>query len=131
MTDQNPLPQQPQTSGPDWPESSRRHANSRWLPGLVLIALGVIFLLGNLTGFELHNWWALFILIPAFGSFARAWHLYQNGAGFDRRMRSALFGGGLLTALAVVLLFDLSLTIFGPVLLILLGGAMLLTAFLP
>ena len=98
---------------------------------MVLIGLGAIFLLNNLSGFELHNWWALFILIPAFGSFARAWDLYQHRAPFGQQMRGALFGGVLSTSLAVVFLFDLSWTIFGPVLLILLGGALLVTAFLP
>lgn len=134
MTDQNPLPppHYPQSSDQDWQDhSSRRHSTSRWIPGMVLIALGAIFLLNNLTGFELHNWWALFILIPTFGSFARAWDLHQHGASLDRQMRRALFRGVLLTTLAVIFLLDLSWTIFGPVLLILLGGAMLVTAFLP
>jgi hypothetical protein len=129
MTDQNPYPQ-PQSSDQDW-RDNRRHSTSRWVPGLVLIGLGAIFLLNNLTGFELHNWWALFILIPAFGTFARAWDLHQHGASFDRQMRGVLFGGVILTSLAAVFLFDLSWTIFGPVLLILLGGGMLVSAFLP
>ncbi len=91
----------------------------------------MIFLLGNLTGFELRNWWALFILIPAFGSFARAYEQYQHGGTFDRQMRGALFAGAMFTCLSVIFLFDFSWTIFGPVLLILLGGGMLLNAVLP
>jgi hypothetical protein len=38
--------------------------------GVALIALGMLFLVQNYLGYELRNWWALFILIPAIGSFA-------------------------------------------------------------
>lgn len=128
--DPNSQPQQiPPTGEPDW--RTRRHGTGRWVPGLILIGLGIVFLLNNLTGFELDNWWALFILILAFGSLARAWDLYQSGHGMDRHVRGALFGGALMICIAVVFLFDLSWMLFGPVLLILLGGALLASAMLP
>jgi len=38
--------------------------------GVALIAFGVIVMLQNMGLVQLHNWWALFILIPALGSFA-------------------------------------------------------------
>ncbi|HQF70732.1 MAG TPA: hypothetical protein PLH39_05580, partial [Promineifilum sp.] len=58
----------------DTPEgqSARSDTKMAWMPGLGLIAVGVIFLLANFTGFQLHNWWALFILIGAFGAFGSA-----------------------------------------------------------
>ncbi|MCZ7673117.1 MAG: hypothetical protein M5U34_41370 [Chloroflexi bacterium] len=33
-----------------------------WMAGVVLIAIGVIFLAANFVDFHLNNWWALFIL---------------------------------------------------------------------
>ena len=42
------------------------HRGSNWGSGVALIVIGVIFLVANTTNFHLHNWWALFILIPAF-----------------------------------------------------------------
>jgi hypothetical protein len=43
-----------------------------WLPGMILILLGGIFLAQNYFGATLHNWWALFILIPAIGTLTTA-----------------------------------------------------------
>jgi hypothetical protein len=37
-----------------------------WIPGVALIGLGIVFLIQNYLGREIHNWWALFILIPVF-----------------------------------------------------------------
>ena len=57
----------------------RSGERSGWILGLVLIAVGGVFLLQN-SGFPVlvGNWWALFILIPAIGAFAAAWTLYQQ-----------------------------------------------------
>jgi hypothetical protein len=129
MNDSNPLPnpEVPPTIGEE-----RRHSHSgRWLPGLILIVLGAIFLLNNLTGFELHNWWALFILIPAVGSFGRAWSQYNRTGSLDRYGRQAVLSGLMLAALAAVFLFELSWMLFGPVLLILVGLTILGNEFLP
>ena len=50
-----------------------------WL-GAALIALGVAFFAGSYFGYELRNWWALFILIPAVGAFGGAWYAWQHGS---------------------------------------------------
>ncbi len=129
MTDQNPLP------GPEAPrvtDGEHRHSHvGQWVPGLILIVLGAIFLMNNLTNFHLNNWWALFILIPAVSSFARAYDQYRRAGTLDRQSRQAVFGGLLLTALAAIFLFNLSWTLFGPVLLILLGLTLLGNDLLP
>ena len=57
-------------------ERRGRH-NYRWLWGGVLIVLGVELLLENMGFTFPDNWWALFILIPAFGAFARAWEGFR------------------------------------------------------
>lgn len=50
-----------------------------WIPGIVLIGLGVIFLVQNYMGQQLRNWWALFILIPAFFTLERGYTSFKAG----------------------------------------------------
>jgi hypothetical protein len=49
-----------------------------WAFGVVLVLIGLVFLFQNLTGYNLVNWWALFILIPAFGFLEASWISYRN-----------------------------------------------------
>jgi len=110
----------------------RSRGREPWMVGVILILIGVVFLLHNMTGFYLNNWWALFILIPAFGSFSRGWQAVQDGGGkVTSHARSNLIGGVVLTTVAAILLFNLDLAIFGPLLLIAVGAAMLLSSVLP
>ena len=105
-----------------------RGGGAPWLVGLILIAVGAVVLLQNTTGFYLMNWWALFILIPAFGAFSNAWRAYQDDGTLNRRATSALIGGIVLTAITVIFLLNLNWVIFGPVMLILGGVALLLNS---
>jgi xanthine/uracil permease len=103
-----------------------------WIAGVVLILLGVIVLLQNLGAAMPTNWWALFILIPAIGAFARAWSAYQNNAGGLNAVASgSLIGGLVLTLVALMFLFNLNWGVLGPVVLIILGLGALLSALLP
>jgi hypothetical protein len=92
-----------------------------WVPGVILIAIGVIFLFTNLTGFSLHNWWALFILIPAVKNFGSAWGSYQRHGRFTRSARGSLTGGFILSLIASAFLFNLDWGIIWPLFLII-GG---------
>lgn len=97
---------------------------SAWIAGLFLILLGGIFLLQSMGSITIPfgNWWALFILIPAIGAFARAYRLYgQAGNRLDARARAALFVGVVLSILAGLFLLNVDLTIYGPLLIILVG----------
>jgi hypothetical protein len=109
----------------------RRSGEGAWIGGAVLILLGVIFLLQNLNGFRLDNWWALFILIPAVVSLTTAWNLYHQTGQLTRSGRSALLGGLVLLLITAVFLFNLNWNLFLPLLLILLGLGMLLNSLLP
>jgi len=97
---------------------------STWIVGVVLIVLGGAFLMQNMGRFFLPftNWWALFILIPAFGALDRAYRAYKNA---DNQLtafaRNSLFVGLILTLVAGMFLFNLNWTIFGPILIILVG----------
>jgi hypothetical protein len=113
-------------------ERERSERREPWLIGIILILIGGIFLLQNLTGFYIKNWWALFIMIPALESFSRFWQAIQNNTGqFPPSARKALIGGIVLTSIAAILFLDLNWFIFGPILLILAGAAILINVSLP
>jgi len=107
-----------------WPGGRGRS----WLPGVVLILIGAVFLLRNyFPAYSLTNWWALFILFPALGSFSRAVEVYRQD-GFSRSARSNLFWGLFFTLLSASFLFSLNFSLIWPVFLIIGGVAMLLGA---
>ena len=122
MTEQQATPQPPPT-GP-----SRRAPDTSWVGAVVLIALGLIFLAQNMTGFAWGNWWALFILIPAGFACARAWQAYQAAGRLTREASGPFVGGLVLTTVALIFLFELSWGLLWPVFLILGGIAVLLGA---
>lgn len=149
---QTPPPQEPQPQQPpqpaqpnDWREArhqerreelqERRAARSgggAWVWGLFLILLGGVFLLDNTGLFHLNNWWALFILLPAVGSFQAAWNLFRNaGNRLDAAARGSLIGGFVLTLIALIFLFGMNFGLLWPILLVIAGAGLLLNALLP
>lgn len=99
----------------------RNNRNNSWLGGAVLIGLGIWFLVQNIAGVSLGNWWALFILIPALWSFWRAWTLYQKDGNVTHRVANAVYGGLFPFAIAVIFLFNLNFGKLWPVFLIIVG----------
>jgi len=111
------------------PATARRESNRSWLPGLILIVLGIIFLADNYYSFRFFdNWWALFILIPAFTNLSRAWRRYQAAGHWTADARGSLIGGLIITLVALIFLFELSWTLFWPLILIIMGIGLLLRA---
>jgi hypothetical protein len=118
----------------EWREERRasRHNSMPWLGGAILIGIGVILLLQNTGLMILNNWWALFIMIPAVGSFGTAYGLYRNaGNRLTYAARGSLIGGMVLTLITCFFLFDLSSGLFWPILLIVAGAGLLLNFVLP
>lgn len=99
-----------------------------WLGGAVLILIGLIFLLQNVSSFELRNWWALFILIPAIGSLGTAWRIYQTQGRLNAAARGSVIGGLVLLLVAAIFLFNLNWGRVWPVFLIVIGVGALLNA---
>ena len=111
-------------------EEEARGPNMSWVPGLVLIGIGIVFLLNNLTGFELHNWWALFILIPAFGALGNFWRAWRAEGRLGHDERGSLIGAMILFFVAATFLFGWSWAAVWPFFLIIAGIGALLSGLL-
>jgi hypothetical protein len=110
-------------------ESSNR--SGTWILGGILVLLGIVFLLQNFMNISFGNWWALFILIPAFGSFNNAYRSYNDaGKQITPHARSSFMWGILLSLITAILLFNLNWSLLGPVVLILLGLGILLNVMM-
>ena len=96
-----------------------------WIPGVALIDLGIIFLIQNYLGREIHNWWALFIVLPVFSTLERGRASLQ--AGRPGEAIGQLLAALVLNALIVILLFDLPLGQIWPVFLIISGLSLLVS----
>jgi hypothetical protein len=105
------------------PERENRSMRRAW-PGILLILLGVLFLARQYLQFSLNNWWALFILIPAIGSFWTASSLLARGHGLDYAVRGSLISGIIVLAVALMFLLELSWGVFWPLFVILPGLAL-------
>lgn len=104
-----------------------RGSDSSWIPGLILVGLGLVFLLNNFFDIDfLDNWWALFILIPAVANLNNAWRQYREAGHWNDAAIGSLTGGILIGFVALIFLFELSWSMFWPILLIILGAGILL-----
>ena len=97
-----------------------------WSKGLVLIGVGAFLLFSNVTGFYLRNWWAVFILMPAFSSFSQALKSYRSHGKLDRYAQNKFTNGLMLTAVASFFLFGLSWGVWWPLFIIIVGIGSLL-----
>lgn len=102
--------------------------------GLLLVLLGTAFFLHSqgLYIFPFNNWWALFILVPAFGSFDQAGQNFRNhGNHLGRSTGGSLLGGFILILVSFAFLFNLNWAVFGPLLIVLAGLGILMNSALP
>ena len=109
-------------------EKTSRNGNSNNLiGGGVLVLIGAVFLVQNLTDLDLvnWNWWALFILIPALGSLVRVWQTYQTEGQLTAATRGPLIGGLVMLLITAIFLFNLNWGAMWPVFLIIAGISIL------
>lgn len=121
MSETNPSPA-------DFSSRSGRFRGDRsWVVGLALIAVGGVLLAQPLFGLRLVNWWALFLLIPAFGAFeSAARHYGERGTAFSGSVTGSLITGLSLLAVTAIFLFGLDWSTIWPIFVILAGiGALL------
>lgn len=119
-----PLSPEPSVSKP----VRRRSSGAFW--GLVLIVAGLI-IFAQQTGLigEQFNWWALFILIPAFGSLAAAFSAFRTSGKIDAAVRSGVGGAIFLLTLTYILLFGLDWAVYWPLMVIAAGVSFFLNGF--
>ena len=121
----------PASTGAAEPERRRAGRRGGWAVGMIVIVIGVVFLGKNAgwfgTGWDFHNWWALFILIPTLGSFGGAWRTYSsNGHRLGGDVARASMTGLLLLAVTIIFLLELDWGKVWPVLLVIVGIGLLL-----
>jgi len=104
--------------------------NHHWVGGAILIAVGTIFLLTTVLGFPLHNWWALFILVPGLFKLIGAAQRYGRDGRFSHHTRGEFTWGLILIILGCTFLFGLSWGLVWPLVLIILGAGALLSGLL-
>ena len=102
--------------------------SNSWIMALVLIVVGVGLLVSNFNGFSFNNWWALFMLIPAFAMFASVWRDYQENGRLTSKSTGPLIAGLAIIVTAVIFLFDLSWSGLWPLAFIFGGIAVLLSS---
>jgi hypothetical protein len=90
--------------------------------GLVMIALGLLFLLPRLGILpDAFNWWALIIFLPGLAmSLTGLTHQLEHGE-LPEKMRGQAFGGLMLTVLGSIFLFRLDFGTFWPLFIIVPG----------
>jgi hypothetical protein len=101
-------------------KSKKSDPGSAWF-GLFLIVLGIIFLAQQFGDFELHNWWAIFILIPAFSAFGSSFRMWQKSGQFHFGVWSTFYGGLFPLMVALMFFFDLDWGDYWPIFVILPG----------
>ncbi len=92
--------------------------NNNWTLGIALIILGGLFLLDtfDIVPIQLHNWWAVFILVPGLNMAVDGFRAYRNnGRAASRRSG---FWGLVLIVVAFTFFFDISWAFIMPALLI-------------
>jgi hypothetical protein len=125
-----PQPPYPPPPSPPTPPMHRHHGRGGWVLAVVLIIIGIVFLIKNMGwvgDWSFNNWWALFILIPAVGSFGNAWSSYVSaGRRFDAAVGRSVMFGVLFVAITIIFLLQLNWDKFWPVILIIIGLGLVL-----
>ncbi len=74
--------------------------------GLILIAVGVIFLVMQFTDLRFNNWWALFILIPVFFAWSRAFSIFSETGAVTEEAIQVITGSLFPLFVALIFLFN-------------------------
>jgi len=106
-----------------------RRAGNRLFFGMILVVIGLVFLLQQISGFSLKNWWALFLLIPVFGSLSSAFFAYRSSGRFNEGVRAGLGGALIVFVLAMIFLLDLDWARWWPLMILAPGVTVFLNGF--
>ena len=110
-----------------WRNGGGGHPGWGGLPigGFIVLAIGLVLLAGNLGMSVPHNWWAVLILVPAVAALVNAIRFYRYDGPQSPRVMGSAIGGLVMLALALALFFDIGLGFFWPVIVIVVGVAII------
>lgn len=101
----------------------------RIIPALLVVAMGVVFLCGNLgvriPFFNQANWWAWFILVGATWPLSRAWERYRAVGSVDAAVVHSLLNALAVVTVAIFFILGLSWAMWWP-LFVIYGGLCML-----
>ena len=92
-----------------------------WIWGVILVALGIVFLLENFGIKVPQNWWAVFLVLPGIGVLWSAWRMYQHDGRLTRSIVSTTVVGGVLVLFGLSFLAGIDWGVLWPLVLIVLG----------
>ena len=111
--------------------SQRKSRVGEVATGVIVILLGLVFLANNFgidfPFFGWHNWWALFILIGAAPSAARAFDRYRSVGTIDAQVAHSMVSALAVVTVALIFLLDASFALWWPVFLVIGGLSMLMS----
>ncbi len=113
---------------------AERRAGRRntWIVGLVLAVAGTALLIQNTTHLYFYNWESLLLLIPAIALLVRGFNQLQTSEGrLTSRVRGSFMASFVFFAITGVLYFNLNTNIFGPILLMVIGLAIVANSVMP
>jgi len=106
----------------------KRHKSSFFWP-FILIVVGVILLVQNVSPVPVHlNWWAAFIYFPVLGSIMAGINAFEKSGKFDAAVRSSLSGVIVVGTVATMLLLGVDWRNWWPLMLIAPGLSMLINS---
>jgi hypothetical protein len=121
-----------QESRMDRIEARRGGRRNTWIFGAVLAAAGVILLIQNTTHLDLYNWEPLLLLIPAVALLVRGVNQLQVSEGkLTSHARGSLIASFVFFVITAVLFFNLDTNIYGPILLVIIGLALVANSVMP
>ncbi len=115
---------------PPYHITHKEEDHHHWLGGVILITVGAALLLTTVLGVALHNWWALFILVPGLSKLICAAQSLQRDGRFSPDTRSNFTWGLILILVACTFFFSWSWNAIWPLFLIILGISALLSGIL-
>ena len=110
-------------------EKADQKRENSWMMGVAVILMGIMFLLDKSGVAHVNNWWAVFLISPAVGSFMRAIRRYKEEGMITRRVTAPIIGGVASLILALFFLLDLNIGQLWPIFVILAGISILISFF--
>ena len=99
--------------------------------GVVFILVGAAVLFSMTTGYTLHNWWALFMLIPAGKMSMELWQDYETNGRLTKKTSGLIIPITVLLTIISIFLFNLSWSIIWPASFIAVGVSILVGGGMP